>query len=431
MGQQPKIVVVGAGLAGISVALELTRRGRRVTLIDQDRLPMQRASRRNEGKIHLGFVYANEPSPRTARLMMQGALAFGPLLRRWLGPAARRVLTPSRPFDYLIHRESVVPPTAFEAHCAAVESLFDAESRRYAEPEYLGERPAWLWRPMRAAALEPRRAGGEIVHGIHTRERAIDTDRLADALATHTLVREELTWLGGTRVHGFTRTAEGFRVEAERDGAALSLPADLVVNATWERRCALDRTLGIEPPADILHRLKYRVIARLPEAWRRAPSMTMVTGPFGDIVIRRDGTAFLSWYPVGRTGWSTQTEPPRAWDRPSRGQPDPAVAAQVSAGILAALDLYYVGIGKAQVLQVDAGPIVALGRSDVDDKRSGLHQRCEVGFTEHDGFFSLDPGKLTTAPLLGSRLAAHIAQRIGRSPADDVYGREALYAEAA
>ena len=99
MTRQPNIVVVGAGLAGLSVALELAARGSHVTLVDQDDHPMHRASRRNEGKIHLGFVYANESYPRTAQLMVQGALSFGPLLHRWVGPAVKRVLTPSRPFD--------------------------------------------------------------------------------------------------------------------------------------------------------------------------------------------------------------------------------------------------------------------------------------------------------------------------------------------
>ena len=42
------------------------------------------------------------------------------------------------------------------------------------------------------------------------------------------------------------------------------LRARQVVNATWEQRLAFDRQLGLTPPADLLHRLKYRLIARLP-----------------------------------------------------------------------------------------------------------------------------------------------------------------------
>ena len=54
------VAVLGAGLQGACVALELARRGYRVLLIDQSSGCMQRASLASEGKIHLGLVYAND-----------------------------------------------------------------------------------------------------------------------------------------------------------------------------------------------------------------------------------------------------------------------------------------------------------------------------------------------------------------------------------
>jgi hypothetical protein len=78
-------VILGAGLQGAGVALELARRGIRVTLIDQDFRPLNRASLRNEGKIHFGFVYANDRSLRTAFLQLEGALRFRGILARWIG----------------------------------------------------------------------------------------------------------------------------------------------------------------------------------------------------------------------------------------------------------------------------------------------------------------------------------------------------------
>jgi 2-polyprenyl-6-methoxyphenol hydroxylase-like FAD-dependent oxidoreductase len=61
------IAVLGAGLQGTCIALELARRGFDVDLLDQDLEPLNRASLRNEGKIHLGFVYAKDATLRTAR----------------------------------------------------------------------------------------------------------------------------------------------------------------------------------------------------------------------------------------------------------------------------------------------------------------------------------------------------------------------------
>jgi glycine/D-amino acid oxidase-like deaminating enzyme len=53
--------VLGAGIMGCCLALELAQRGRRVDLLDLAPAPMTGASLHNEGKLHLGFVYAKDP----------------------------------------------------------------------------------------------------------------------------------------------------------------------------------------------------------------------------------------------------------------------------------------------------------------------------------------------------------------------------------
>jgi hypothetical protein len=55
---------------------------------------------------------------------------------------------------------------------------------------------------------------------------------------------------------------------------------------------------------------------------------------------------------------------------------------------------------------VDAGVIFSWGEShiDVDDPGSELHQRHAIGVHAHDGYFSIDTGKFTCAPLFASHL---------------------------
>ena len=65
------------------------------------------------------------------------------------------------------------------------------------------------------------------------------------------------------------RTAS--RVEGDGPQGRGAFMHGQVVNATWERRVALDLQLGIPPPPQLLHRLKFRIIGRLPAgAARRA-----------------------------------------------------------------------------------------------------------------------------------------------------------------
>ena len=86
----------------------------------------------------------------------------------------------------------------------------------------------------------------------------------------------------------------------------------------------------------------------------------------------------------------------------------PDLAREIGAGIRAGIDEWFPGIARSETLLVDAGAIVALGRSDVDDTASGLHDRTRIGVTSHGGYHSVDPGKLTTAPMFAVEAADRV-----------------------
>ena len=222
---------------------------------------------------------------------------------------------------------------------------------------------------------------------------------------------KKITFLPEHEVRGIERAGRSFNIKGVVHDVPFCLDAEQVVNASWERRLAIDQTLGITPRPNVLHRLKYRVICRTPEALKNAPSMTMVIGRYGDIVIRPNGTSYLSWYPACLQGWTPEVAPPRTWDAACRGEPDPNVAASVGDETIRALARWVPAIASAEALKVDAGAIVADGRTDVDDISSGLHRRATSGVFTLDGYHSVDPGKLTAAPLF----AYEVAERVDRT----------------
>ena len=396
-------------MLGSGVALELERRGQPVTLVDQDERAMNRASLRNEGKIHLGLIYANDPSLATARLQLDGALRFRGIVSRWLGDAAGW-LSLSTPFLYMVAWDSLLDPGRLAAHYAAIAEHCRERFSAEAALDYLGERPAWIARRADLARLHDRLDTSRFQAAFETTERALDPALLASAIRGALAARPAITFLPSHRTRAIARRDGGWTVEGDAPGGAWSIEAAQVVNATWERRLGFDQQLGIAPPADLLHRLKYRIIARVPEALRGGPSVTMVLGRYGDVVIRPDGTAYLSWYPAGLRGWSSDAEPPRDWDPACRGDVPEGEAREIAAGILAGIDAWYPGIGRCEPLLVDAGAIVAVGRTDVDDAASGLHDRTRIGVHTLEGYHSVDPGKLTTAP----RFALEVAERAAR-----------------
>ncbi len=175
------IAILGAGLQGACIALELARRGFVIDLVDQDPVPFNRASLRNEGKVHLGFVYAKDQSLRTARLMVRGAFAFRRLLSGWTDGAFDR-LSVSAPFAYLVPEDSLLLPSELMSHYAAVQLLCEEELG--AGGDYLGVKPDALWGPLDRCDYAPFVPVERVQAGFTTAEVSVDLRGLAVLLRT-------------------------------------------------------------------------------------------------------------------------------------------------------------------------------------------------------------------------------------------------------
>ena len=401
----PRALVLGAGLQGASVSLALLRQGWSVTIVDQADDCLRRASLRNEGKVHLGFLFANDASLRTTDLMQEGALAFSPLLTEWLGEPVPWDAFTTAPFCYCLGHSSMLPRDVLLAHYAAVEARFLDRLRDPAR-HYLGRRPSRLFHLMDPERDLPFLSRSYAAPLVQTAEVALDRTGFTQWFRDRFHGRERLTEHYGRRVEGVERRPGGFRASGRRrDGTAWHEDADIVVNCLWDGRLAIDRTMGVAPKRAWVHRLKYRVFVRLPPALEgRLPPMTFVIGPYGDIVPFPEGLTYLSYYPLCIQGWTSDLEPPRDWDAPCDGRPDPEFARHLARELVTKLDDAIPGLGASAIAHVDAGAIFTWGDTDIDDPESELHDRYDVGVEAYDGYFSIDTGKFTTAPLFADRL---------------------------
>jgi hypothetical protein len=89
------------------------------------------------------------------------------------------------------------------------------------------------------------------------------------------------------------------------------------------------------------------------------------------------------------------------------------VAADLAVSTVKGLAQYAPALHGLRVDAVAAGIIVAWGATDIDQIDSELHHRHAIGVHEHDGYLSVDTGKLTTAPLFAQR----VAEALGAGPA--------------
>jgi len=82
MVKKPRVAILGAGIMGGSTALYLASKGVDVSLFDAASEPFSAASRWNEDKIHLGYLYSCDTSLHTARKILPDNLAYQKYGRR-------------------------------------------------------------------------------------------------------------------------------------------------------------------------------------------------------------------------------------------------------------------------------------------------------------------------------------------------------------
>jgi glycine/D-amino acid oxidase-like deaminating enzyme len=400
--------VLGAGLQGACVALELAQAGVEVDLYDRCDAPLKRTAVRNEGKLHLGFVYANDPTLATARTMVAGAIAFAPLLRRWIGDSVDDIPT-SSPFLYAVHRESLLDVGQIARHFEQCRELV-LEACDGEAPDYFRSDCRAPCERLSDRELNASLDGSQVAAAFRTPEIGIDCRVLAELLRARVVEHERINFIPATRVHGVEPSHDGVAVESENGRGRRRLTYDHAVNALWDGRLAVDRSAGMTPDRPWLFRLRYYARVVAPSSAAALPSVTVVLGPYGDVVTYGNGTVYLSWYPAGMRATSAELEPP-AWPLEPREPLRTELRAATRDG-LAGIVPAVAGLADepAAAYEVGAGVIFAWGETDIDDPGSELHERHAIGPVSRGRYHTIDTGKLTMAPLFGKTVADRILE---------------------
>jgi glycine/D-amino acid oxidase-like deaminating enzyme len=387
----PRVAVLGAGIMGASTALLLAESGCDVVLFDAAPKPLSGASRWNEGKIHLGFIYAGDPSLATARHLIPGGLACAPLLSRLIAQDLSEAGWQTEDI-YLVHRDSVAAPDAIAAYYDGVHALLEDAGA-----------PGLRSRRLSGAELSALSGSDSVVAGFAVPERSVDTNWVADRLAGALAASPKLDLRCAVRVLAA-------RPEGAEDGTwriATDPPEaggrfDWVVNALWHGRPAVDATAGLPEPAPFTQRYRVALFVHAPGVEARGG--IVVVGPFGDMKSYGGGRFYLSWYPAGllvETVSAEVTDPPA---------PDPAaIIAATRAGLSPLLPGAARVLDAAKEVTVAGGWVFAAGRGALSDPASSLHRRDKFGVRRRGRYLSVDTGKYSTAPWLAARIAGAIA----------------------
>lgn len=405
-----RVGILGGGLQGCCAALALADRGAQVTLFDRNAALVSRAGLANEGKIHLGYMYAGDPSLRTAKTMITGALTFEPFLKRYLSSSAPAFKT-SMPASYVIHRDAQRPPEEIAGYFEQVHQVI-TDQISGCPTRYFGM--DLTARPRRWSAAEREAAfNAELAVDVYeTAEVAINPVAIAEELRHAISLHPRIELRLGCQVTGAVEELSGVTVLGSDADGVVEERFDQVVNALWDGRLALNEAVGMPAGRAWIHRLKYGVSFRLPQSAEMPPSATFVLGAFGEVVSYGDGLTYLTWYPACLRAMSRDITPPNWTNFP--GEPVRSEVLKDTLDALSEIVFALRGLEPERLPEavVKGGVIVAWGATDIYDPRSELHKRYEIGLTSKGRFHSIDPGKLTMAPYFAVQCAERVLGRI-------------------
>lgn len=384
-----RVVVVGGGILGCLSALLVAREGFQVVLMERHSRLWTGASATNEGKVHLGPVFALAKQD-THDLLMRSALQFADIIDAAVEQQVDWQALTGDPFDYLVMPGSLLTPDELKTVYRRINGVVPAGARylgvpidRVVDPDFKVD----------AATGLP---------GFRTVERAVDPRSLGAIVVAAVLAHPSIEVRTGHSVVALRPTDSG-GVEPQVAGVPAEL-FDFAINCAWEQQQSLT------PDPEARATLNYRVKSAVRLApFAGARTVTLVQGPFGDVVRHRDHV-YASWYPVARLsnehGHAPSTEAVRAVDEDGgrRDLGERQVDALRALGLLP---------DRVEVDEVVGGFILGHGALDIDSRQSLLHDRSQSGVLRQGRVLTPINFKLTGAPLAARGLASALRAMAG------------------
>lgn len=387
--------VLGAGIQGCCAALALARLGFRVRMYDKSPAMCSRASANQEGKLHLGIVYARDRTMITARKMIHDAMLFGPVIEQLVGRPLDWEPHLSKRFYCGIHRDSSLTPEEHFSHFDKLQEIYH-EIAEDQSLHYLGRRFEHIWNN---EPSEEFASCGDLIFSAKTQETAVHPLWIQNVMTDSVNSNTKVSVFLNHKVDHVERRHQSFVISGTSSGENWAHDSDVVVNCLWEGRQQIDNAFGMNRHIEWATRIKYGFYIKRPDSLADIPSLIVTHGPFGDVVnFPGEKSIYLSWYPSCMTWFDNAATLPDTWEAACNGAHPQGQVEQIFLETCTSLSHFVPQLRGAELIRACAGVIMGHGKRDIDDASSELHHRHGIGVEAKGDYYSIFTGKFTSAP---------------------------------
>lgn len=375
-----KITIIGGGIAGCTTAVELSKKGHEVVILERDEDILRGTSARTPGRMGLGYHYFDS---ETAKLYMTNTVEF---MKNYsdcfLGDETTSYLRDGR---YFITRDSLIGLQELMASYDRISAYFERMCRSDSSNDIFHD--YHLHRSMDPEEFQEDVNMEKVAFAIETKELLLDWKKY-EARLKKELEQEGVTLRTGFEISQVGRTEDGKFEFVSSSGEQGS--ADYVINCTWQNIDKINEMVGIgdaktkkeDPNKSVTSRLKLLAEVELPESLREKHSMFFCVGPHAMFSNLGNGIGRITYAPVTNFGVTTDSQMPEQFERWLNQGLNPEEEQEYGKRIIAGVAEYIPAMKDAKLRNVIPGIVKSKGAVTLDDRESPFHKRNYDGVEE-------------------------------------------------
>ncbi len=411
MPQKTPITIIGAGIGGVSTALELVKLGHKVRLIEAKEEILDRTSNITPGRLGLGFHYPGDSSHNTAKDVIRGALEFKKKYPDMLIKNASHQKNLTHGWYFLV-KNSYLSESDFIHYCNSIKTIYeeicDIYKFNFEENQF--------FRRLSVNEFDKIVSLDKISVGIETYEELVDWPKFKWFLTNEIVNNGNIEVLNNRWVTNIEDLQGSFLLSLQHKKNIEKIESQILINATCEYRLKIDEMIGHVPKEQWVNRLKLVSSITLPNKLKEVHSIFFTQGPFAMFTNWGNGNGFLTYAPITNMGTVHGNDIPEYWEHIISKGIDLSMQKVIGRSMIEGISQFIPTMKNAKLNYVKAGVVHHSGTGNIYDPKSGIHKRTDTGYYKvKEGFYSLNIGKLVFAPMYAKALAYDVNKTVTKN----------------